>query len=203
MSLLNLIRRDFIVQKFQLYFLIPLLIFFIILDVPHVLTYLVAGIYIPYNALAYDEQAETHLLLNSLPYTRKEIIAARYIGAIVYMVIAIILVTIILFLFNRPISLTNIAISFGLFILFVAFTLPFYYFFKVGNISLFIIIGFIVCSVAASALFDYFFAKYPSFAVAINNIPVNLLYKSVFIIIIFFYALSWLLTLFIYERRSL
>ena len=78
----NLIRRDVILQKRQLLFFIPFILFFIFTNSHPVLTFLVASIFIPFNAYAYDEKAETNVLLNSLPYTRKEIIASRYLGAV-------------------------------------------------------------------------------------------------------------------------
>ena len=85
----NLIRRDVILQKKQLLFFIPVILVFIIAGAPPILTFLVASIFIPFNTYAYDEKVETNILLNSLPYTRKEIIASRYLGAIVYMILAI------------------------------------------------------------------------------------------------------------------
>lgn len=87
----HLIKRDVILQKKQLLIFIPFILFFIFMDVHPVLTFLVASVFIPFNTYAYDEKAETNILLNSLPYTRKEIIASRYLGAIFYMSIAIVL----------------------------------------------------------------------------------------------------------------
>ena len=52
------------------------------MDVHPVLTFIVASVFIPFNTYAYDEKAETNILLNSLPYTRNEIIASRYLGAV-------------------------------------------------------------------------------------------------------------------------
>ena len=36
------------------------------------------------NAYATDEKSSIHMLLNSLPYTRKEIVSSKYIGAIIF-----------------------------------------------------------------------------------------------------------------------
>ncbi|MFB8732972.1 ABC-2 transporter permease [Bacillus sp. SL00103] len=71
-------------QKKQLLIFIPFILFFIFMDVHPVLTFLVASVFIPFNTYAYDEKAETNILLNSLPYTRKEMAASRYLGAIFY-----------------------------------------------------------------------------------------------------------------------
>jgi len=64
------------------------------------------------------------ILLNYLPYTRKVIISSRYIGAIVYMVVSNVVTSLTLFVFDKPFTITDIIISSGLFLLFVAFTFP-------------------------------------------------------------------------------
>ena len=130
----NLIRRDVILQKRQLLLFIPFIVFFIIMDANPALIFLVASLIIPFNTYAYDEKAETNILLNSLPYTRTEIIASRYLGAIIYMVLAIGVTSLTLFAFNKPFTMTDIAIGSGLFLLFAAFTFPLFYIFKPGYI---------------------------------------------------------------------
>lgn len=87
----NLIRRDLIIQKSQLYLFIPCILFFIFAGthLPAFFIFVFAGFFIPINAYSYDEKVETNILLNSLPYTRTQIIASRYIGAIFYMAVSI------------------------------------------------------------------------------------------------------------------
>src|SRR5699024_12449735 len=75
--------------------------------------------------------------------TRKEIIAARYIGAVVYMILAVGFTSLALFLFDKSFSLTDIAIGSVLFLLFVALAFPLFYIFE-GNITLIIMISFIL-----------------------------------------------------------
>ncbi|SKC12866.1 ABC-2 family transporter protein [Lysinibacillus sp. AC-3] len=77
--MLNLIRRDVILQKKHLLVFIPFILVFVIFDTSPVLVFLVASIFIPFNTYGYDEKAETDILLNSLPYTRKEIISHHVI----------------------------------------------------------------------------------------------------------------------------
>lgn len=81
---------------------IPFIIFFALFadHMSPAFVFLLAGTYIPLNGYIYDEQAESNILPNSLPYTRKEIVAAKYIGAIAYMILAIGVAGIILYLFN-------------------------------------------------------------------------------------------------------
>jgi len=35
-------------------------------------------------ALSYDEKDNANILLNSLPYTRKEIVSSRYVGVLIF-----------------------------------------------------------------------------------------------------------------------
>lgn len=41
------------------------------------------------NAFSEDEKSAVHLLLNSLPYTRKELVTAKYLGALLFAVITL------------------------------------------------------------------------------------------------------------------
>lgn len=52
----NLIRRDAILQKRQLLVFIPFIVFFIVMNIDSVFIFLVASIFIPFNAYAYDEK---------------------------------------------------------------------------------------------------------------------------------------------------
>ena len=140
----NLIRRDVILQKRQLLIFIPFILIFIIMGAPPALIFLVSSIFIPFNTYAYDEKVETNILLNSLPYTRMEIIASRYLGAIVYMILSIGVTSLALFAFNKPFTMTDIAIGSGLFLIFAAFTFPLFQIFKPGHITTFVLISFVL-----------------------------------------------------------
>ncbi|AST95399.1 ABC-2 transporter permease [Shouchella clausii] len=197
----NLIKRDLILQKRQLIVYLPFILFFIIMDAHPVLIFLVASIFIPFNTHAYDEKAETNILLNSLPYTRTEIIASRYIGAIVYMGLAIVITSLALFVFNKPFTMADIAMGSGLFLLFVSFTFPLFYIFKPGFISIVVLISFflfvgigpsIVISLAEqlSAVTDF-----------VVHLSVPALYSGAALIILAVYVLSWGITHVIYQRK--
>ncbi len=159
----NLIRRDVILQKRQLLFFFPFILFFIITNSHPVLTFLVSSIFIPFNAYAYDEKAETNMLLNSLPYTRTEIIASRYLGAIVYMVLAITLSSLALFLLDKPFTLRDVFIGSGLFLTFSAFTFPLFYIFKQGYIFTIVLVCFLVLAGIGPSIFMYLVEAFHSF----------------------------------------
>ncbi|MED4454902.1 ABC-2 transporter permease [Metabacillus fastidiosus] len=200
--MLNLIRRDVILQKRQLLIFIPFILFFIIIDVYPALTFLVASIFIPFNTYAYDEKAETNILLNSLPYTRTEIIASRYLGAIVYMVLAIGVTSLALFAFNKPFTMTDIAIGSSLFLLFAAFTFPLFYIFKPGYITTVVLISFALLTWIARPIASFIAKHLTAITDFIVNLSVPALYTGATLVIVIVYAISWGITTVIYQRKA-
>ncbi len=197
----NLIRRDVIIQKKHLIGFIPFVLFFIIMNAHPALTFLVASVFIPFNTFDYDKKAETNILLNSLPYTRLEIIAARYIGAIVYMVLAISLTSVALFIFNKSFTLIDIAIGGSLFLIFVALAFPMFYIFK-GNITMIIILSFILLVGIVPPAVYYLAEQFPAITNFILSLSNSTLYISTTIIIAILYAVSWIATSLIYQRTA-
>lgn len=197
----NLIRRDVIIQKKHLLVFIPFVMFFIIMNSHPALTFLVASIFIPFNTFGYDKKAETNILLNSLPYTRREIIAARYIGAIVYMILAVGLTSVALFVFNKSFTLTDIAIGSALFLLFVALAFPLFYIFE-SNITPIIMISFILLVGIVPPTVYYLAEYFPSLTEFIFNLSNMTLYISTAIIIAIIYMISWITTTLVYQHKA-
>src|SRR5699024_5462017 len=133
----NLIKKDFVIQKTQILLFIPFIMFFAIFadHISPAFVFLLASTYIPLNGYIYDEQVESNILLNSLPYTRKEIVAAKYVGAIFYMILSIGVASIILYIFNYDFMIKDITIAMGLFFIFTAFAFPLFYILKPGYIG--------------------------------------------------------------------
>ncbi|MEK5522049.1 multidrug ABC transporter permease [Heyndrickxia sporothermodurans] len=198
----NLIRRDVILQKRQLLIFIPFILFFIIMDAHPALTFLVASIFIPFNTYAYDEKVETNILLNSLPYTRTEIIASRYVGAIVYMVLSIGVTSLALFVFNKPFTMTDIAIGGGLFLVFAAFTFPLFYIFKPGYITTVVIISFLLLAGIGPPIVRFLGKHFTAITDFILNLSISSLYTGAAVVIMTLYAVSWVVTNIIYQRKA-
>ncbi|WP_186577960.1 ABC-2 transporter permease [Aquibacillus kalidii] len=198
----NLIRRDVILQKRQLLIFIPFILFFIIMNAHPALTFLVASIFIPFNTYAYDEKAETNILLNSLPYTRKEIIASRYLGAIIYMVLSIGLASLALFAFQKNFTMTDIAIGAGLFLVFASFTFPLFYIFKPGYISTVVMISFLLLAGIGPAIVTFLADHLTVITDFITNLTMPTLYTGVAVVILALYAISWVTTNIVYHRKT-
>ncbi|MEK3821307.1 ABC-2 transporter permease [Cytobacillus sp. FSL W8-0315] len=198
----NLIRRDVILQKRQLLIFIPFILFFIIMGAQPALIFLVASIFIPFNTYAYDEKAETNILLNSLPYTRREIIASRYLGALLYMILSIGIASLALLAFNKPFSITDIAIGSGLFLLFAAFTFPLFHLFKSGYITTVVLISFLLLTYLSGTIVSFINENLTVITDFIFSLSTQLLYMGAAAVILTFYAVSWGVTTVIYQRKA-
>lgn len=197
-----LIRRDVILQKRQLLIFIPFILVFILMGAPPALIFLLASIFIPFNTYAYDEKAETNILLNSLPYTRTEIIASRYLGAIIYMVIALGMTSLVMFVFNKPFTMTDIAIGSSLFLLFAALTFPLFYIFKPGYITPIVLISFVLLTWITEPVLSFLADHLTVISDWIANISVPMLYLGTAAVVIVIYAVSWGVTTMIYQRKA-
>ncbi|RDV32182.1 ABC-2 transporter permease [Lysinibacillus capsici] len=199
--MLNLIKRDVILQKRQLLLFIPFILVFILLGAPPVLIFLVASIFIPFNTYAYDEKVETNILLNSLPYTRTEIIASRYLGAIVYMILSIGVTSLALLAFNKHFTVSDIAIGSGLFLLFAALTFPLFQIFKQGYITTVILISFILLTWISRPIALYMNEHLTTIIDFVDNTSVTVLYTGATFFIMLIYIISWGITHSIYQRK--
>lgn len=197
----NLIRRDVILQKKLLLTYIPFIAFFIMMDSHPALIFLVASIFIPFNAHAYDEKAETNILLNSLPYTRTEIIASRYLGAVVYMMLSIGVTSFALFTFNKTFTLTDMAIGGGLFLVFVACTFPLFYIFKPGHITTVVLVSFILLAGMGPSIVMFLAERLTAITNFIVHLSVPALYMGATVAVMVIYAVSWGVTTAIYKRK--
>ena len=197
----NLIKRDVILQKKLLLTYIPFIALFIIMDKHPALVFLVASIFIPFNAHAYDEKAETNILLNSLPYTRKEIIASRYLGAVVYMMLAIGVTSFAFFVFNKTFTLTDIAIGGGLFLVFAACTFPLFYIFKPGHITTVVLVIFLLSAGIGPSIVMFLAERLTAITDFIVYLSVPTLYTGATLAIMVVYVISWGITTFIYQRK--
>lgn len=182
---------------------IPFILFFIIMDTTTTLTVLVASLFIPFNAFYYDEKAETNILLNSLPYTRKEIVASRYLGAVVYMVLAVGFTSLLLFVFNQSFSLDEIAIGSGMFLFFAALTFPIFYIFKPGYLMVVVFISFFTFLFIMENAIPYILENYTALAEYVMDLSTLEQYLVGSLTVMSFYMASWLASTIIYQRKAL
>ncbi|SDL15727.1 ABC-2 transporter permease [Lacicoccus qingdaonensis] len=198
--MLYFLKRDLILQKKLLWLYVPFILIFVFTWSSPFLIFTVAALYIPYNALAYDEQVNSDKLLNSLPYTRLEITLYRYLGTLVYTAVSILLVSMILMLFDKPFTVYDIGIGVSFFLLIASFTYPLFQIFKQGNITTIIIVAFVLSIGLLSTLSEYL----DDFSNAIANsaIDQSLLFTVLILSVLIIYFISWFITYSIYRTKD-
>jgi ABC-2 type transport system permease protein len=198
----NLIRRDVILQKKQLLLFVPFTLFFVLLGKQNpAFIFLLASLFVPINTFAYDEKVEVNILLNSLPYKRSEIIASRYLGAIVYMLLATGVTCGLFYALSRPFSITDIAISSGLFLLFTALFFPVSYVIKKGYVFPVAMISFLALSIIGPKIVFHFADDLKVITDFVTSLSTPIFYIGLTLSILIIYVVSWMITTFIYQRK--
>ncbi len=72
--MLNLILKDILIQKNILIIYIATIILYLMVNVPSVYIVFIYSIVFVLSAFSNDEKDNANILLNSLPYTRREIV---------------------------------------------------------------------------------------------------------------------------------
>lgn len=162
---------------------------------------MLAGTYIAMNGIFFDAMVQSNIFLNSLPYTRKEIVAAKYIGAIVYMILSMGVAGIALYVFNYNYSLRDIAIAIGLSLIFIALVFPLFYLLKPIYIGTLIFIALIIMAAIMPPVFRFLAEHFTAIADFLMSLSTTTLYLSGAAISISFFLISWMVSQFIYLRK--
>lgn len=195
-------KRDLIIQKKQLLLYVPFILFFTVMDSHPVLIFLVVSLFIPFNALAYDEKTDVNVLLNSLPYKRKQIIASRYIGSLLYMAVGIVAAAIVLLVAGKPFTLTHISLGSGLYLLFSAMTFPMFYILRPGYTFPIVMLSFFLLVGGGPALFTLISDSLQGVIQSLMSLPMPTILTGFLSIALVFYGLSWAISAKVYERKA-
>ncbi|MDD1501510.1 ABC-2 transporter permease [Lysinibacillus sp. CNPSo 3705] len=203
--MINLILKDVLIQKKLILFYIATIILYLWAGVPSLLFlgFLYSVIFI-LNAFAYDEKDNANILLNSLPYTRKEIVSSKYIGSLIFTTIFIFIIYVGDFLINGKGDLfiwKEMLLIIGLVMVVISLMFPFSYKFKTQYLL-----------IALSVLFGIYMLSI-SLLVPINDILRELarkfltlqetqMYVVASMTVIILFIGSWLLSIRIYERKA-
>lgn len=203
--MINLILKDVLIQKKFILFYIATIIIYLWAGVPSLLFlgFLYSVIFI-LNAFAYDEKDNATILLNSLPYTRKEIVSSKYIGSLIFTTIFVFMIYAGDFLINGKGGLfiwKEMLLIMGLVMVTISFMFPIAYKFKTQYLL-----------IALSVLFGIYMLTI-SLLVPINDILRELartfltlqetqMYVVTSITVIILFIGSWLLSIRIYERKA-
>lgn len=208
----NLIRKDMIVLKTTILIFIPVLFAYLVVDAASVLVGVFFSLVIIIGAFGTDEKPAINNFLNSLPYTRKEIVSSKYIGALIFTFIIVFVLFIgNLIIYREIIDWKEALLIVGLVLLFVSFYFPFSYKFK----GQYFLNGTLVIGAAALLVTNFILPKLGLVIDDRMNIGEKIewivqklftlqdvqLYGLIAIVIIVLYACSWLLSIRIYSKK--
>ena len=200
----NLIRKDFLIQKNIIIFYIATIILYLLVDAPLVLIGFIYSVVFIINTFSHDEKGNANILLNSLPYTRKEIVSSKYIGALVFTSIIIAIIYVCDFFLNEKevlFSWKEILLIMGLVMVAISFMFPISYKFKTQHLM-----------IASAALFGIYMVTINFLLPNLNDtlreliqkfmtLPEIQLYLIAILTVVLLYIGSWLLSIRIYERK--
>lgn len=208
----NLIRKDIILLKTTILIFIPVIFAYLVVDAASIWIGFLFSLVIIIGAFGTDENASINNFLNSLPYTRKEIVSSKYIGALIFTFMIVIVLFISNFIIHRElIDWKELLLIFGLVLFFVSFYFPFSYKFKgqyflngtlVIGAALMIVINFILPKLGP-AIDDRMniSEKLDWLAQKLFSLQDVQLYGLIAIVIVILYACSWLLSIRIYSKK--
>ena len=201
-----------IIQKITLMLLMPVLLVYLMMDTSSIWLGFLFSIVIIMTAFTADEKPSINNFLNSLPYTRKEIVSSKYIGALIFTFIIVFALFIGNFIVHREIfDWKELLIIVGLVLLFVSFYFPFSYKFK----SQYFLNGTLIIGAAALVVSQFILPKIiPTLDDTMNlgeklesliqklfSLQDMQLYGLITIVIIVLYVGSWLLSIRIYSKK--
>lgn len=199
--MLNLIRKDMILQKKTLPFMLLFLFVYLFVNVSTSWVAIVFCIVIIMNAFQTDETSSANLLLNSLPYTRKEIVSSKYIGALIFIFLTLLTIFIGNWMIHREIMQWEIllfitSIVMGL----ISFAFPFSYLFN----SKYLLIGFggvFVVYMVTLSFIPNLNDRVREVVQTVLSLDNSLFYIGIILSVGLLYVLSWILSIRIYSRK--
>lgn len=199
--MLNLIRKDMILQKKTLPFMLLFLFVYLFVNVSTSWVAIVFCIVIIMNAFQTDETSSANLLLNSLPYTRKEIVSSKYIGALIFIFLTLLTIFIGNWMIHREIMQWEVllfitSIVMGL----TSFAFPFSYLFN----SKYLLIGFggvFVVYMVTLSFIPNLNDRVRELVQTVLSLDNSLFYLGIILSVGLLYVLSWILSIRIYSRK--
>ncbi|WP_026561447.1 ABC-2 transporter permease [Bacillus sp. J37] len=200
--MLHLICKDILLQKKILLILLPALLIYLFLGTSTMWVGIIFSIAIIMNAFSIDEKTSVKTLLNTLPYTRKQIVSAKYLGAIVFTCLVLLTIFIGNWLMHREfVQWRQMALTIGFVVLFISIAFPFSYFLKSQYLMTASIFAFVVYMVIVNSfivdLNDRIRELTKTF-LSFNHVQI---YLYMMITVGFIYMISWLLSIWIYKRK--
>ena len=195
----NLIRKDIALQKSTLSMWLLVYVFVGATSILGGVSISIATIMVVYIM---DEKSSSHMLLNSLPYTRKEIVSSKYMGACIITCLVVVIQFIInLIIHQELMAWREILFIVSFVMLAMSLIFPFAYRFK-SQYILIVALGLGLMYVYVRSLFvPNLNDKTGELIQIVLTLQPAQFYLFVVLAAIALYACSWLLSIRIYERK--
>lgn len=200
--MLNLIRKDIALQKGTLLILLPVLFLYLLVGKSDIWVGIIFCIAIIMQSFALDEKPSMNLFLNSLPYTRKEIVSSKYIvaGAFTLLVVSTIVLGN-LILHGKLTQWDQLLFTAIVVVLFISFAFPFSYRFKSQYLMIASGVLFVLYLVIATKFIPDVNDRLSMGIRTILSLDNTLLYTGGILTVILLYIISWMLSVRIYNRK--
>lgn len=201
--MLQLIRKDFLLQRNVFFILLPILFIYLLLDTSTTWIGIIFSIVLIMNAFSEDEKSAVHLLLNSLPYTRKELVTAKYLGALLFAVITLFVIAASNWIIHSEgMQWAQLVFSISVVLTFVSIAFPVSYIFHSKYLGIAFIGLFVIYMIIANTFVHNLQERVINTARTIMSLEVSNLYMLVFLPALLLYLLSWLTSIFIYKQKT-
>lgn len=200
--MLQLIKKDFYIQKVVWPFMILAIGIYIFVQASSLFVGIIFGIVMTVNLFAIDEKKSAQLLLNSLPYTRKEIVSSKYIAAFLYIVCIIATISLVHLVVNQAIpNIYHLLMIVIVSLLVVAIFYPFAYRFS-SKYFTFLSVGLLAAYLLCVRIFiPNINDQIREFVGYLSSVSQPAIYAYILMATVIFYSLSWLLSVRIYSKK--
>lgn len=203
--MLKLMLKDLYIQRYILLIMLPAIVIYLTMGRSPIFIGVLFSVVMAMNNFSIDEKKPIHVLLNSLPYTRKEIVASKYVGAIFYtLLVIVVLFGGYYFLNDWDASLAivkDLALVFALSMIMIAFILPFSYKYKSQYLLIGSIILFALYMVAYNLLEQNLNTLIGDLTNKVLSLPELQLYLGSGVLVLLLFAASWMLSNRVYGKK--
>lgn len=201
----NLMKKDLILQKRLLIVYVVLLIIYLRSDLSIVFSVVMISSLFVINSHYYDEKDKANILLNSLPYSRKEVVSSKYIGALLFAVIVMLVYVIGQYFVDSSfvnLSYKQIISCFIGTMLFTAFYLPFFYKFTQQYLLVAFSGFFVIVIITVQPISEFIMSNFQETIQLLQSMATIQLYSIMTILVIIIYSFSWILSIKIYSNKA-
>ncbi|KGR76306.1 ABC-2 transporter permease [Ureibacillus sinduriensis] len=202
--MLNLIRKEIVLQKKTLMIMLPLLFVFLFEGISSIWIGVIFCIPLIMQSFSIEERSSIQLLLNSLPYTRKEIVSSKYLGAFVFTFFILTTISIgNLIIYGEITQWKQLLFIFCSVALFISFAFPFSYQFKSQYIMTAFAILFVLYLIVINKFISNLNDRLREGVRIVLSYDNTLLYAGVLLTVVVLSFFSWMLSIRIYSRKVL